>query len=330
MTAVSYSLDGKRIYVAGHRGMVGGAIRRRLEERGHAVIAASRQEVDLARQEATERFLDKARPDVVVVAAAHVGGILANHSFPRDFLYDNLAISMNLIEAAHRVGVEKLLYLGSSCIYPRLAEQPMREDALLTGPLEPTNEWYAVAKIAGIKLCQAYRRQFGADFIALMPTNLFGPGDNYHPEHSHVVGALILRFHQAKLSGAPSVAIWGSGSPLREFLFVDDLADACVFALENYSGDQHLNCGSGQEHSIADLARVIARVVGYEGGLTFDPSKPDGMPRKLMDSSKLAGMGWVARTSLEDGLRVAYRAFLDNQGRFTTSRATAHADAEAQ
>ena len=322
-----YSLKGKRIYVAGHRGMVGSAVTRRLEALGHEVVTASRQEADLARQDSTEAFLAKAKPDVVVIAAAKVGGIHANNSYPKDFLYENLAIEMNLIDASYRAGVEKLLNLGSSCIYPRLAEQPMREEALLTGPLEPTNEWYAVAKIAGIKLCQAYRKQYGSDFISLMPTNLYGPGDNYHPEHSHVVGALLLRFHEAKLAGAPTVTIWGSGTPLREFLYVDDLAEACVFALETYSGYDHLNCGSGSEVTIRQLAEVIAKVVGYQGTIELDPTKPDGTPRKLMDNSKLAEMGWVATTPLEDGMRAAYQAYLDGQGRYLGSAEQAHAAA---
>ncbi len=323
----NFSLAGKRIFVAGHRGMVGAAVKRKLEGLGHEVVVASRSQADLTRQDETERFLEQTRPNVVVIAAAKVGGIHANATFPRDFLYENLAITSNLIEASHKVGVEKLLNLGSSCIYPRLAEQPMREDALLTGPLEPTNEWYAIAKIAGIKLCQAYRRQYGSDFISLMPTNLYGPGDNYHPEHSHVVGALLLRFHEAKQANAPVVTIWGTGTPLREFLYVDDLAEACVFVLERYSGDDHLNCGSGSEVTIAELARTIARVVGYEGRVELDPTKPDGTPRKLMDNSRLAEMGWVATTGLEQGLRLAYEAYLAGQGRYIAS-SRAHAEAQ--
>jgi GDP-L-fucose synthase len=263
----------------------------------------------------------------VVIAAAKVGGIHANNSFPKDFLYENLAIEMNLIDASYKAGVEKLLNLGSSCIYPRMAPQPIQEESLLTGPLEPTNEWYAVAKIAGIKLCQAYRKQYGSDFISLMPTNLYGPGDNYHPEHSHVVGALLLRFHEAKLNNAPVVSIWGTGTPLREFLYVDDLAEACVFALEHYSGYEHLNCGSGSEVTIRELAEVIARVVGYKGRIELDPTKPDGTPRKLMDNSKLAEMGWVATTSLEDGMRLSYAAYLSGQGRYLGSTEKAHAAA---
>ena len=314
-----FSLDGKRIYVAGHRGMVGSAVARRLRAAGVAPLTAPRAEADLVRQDSTERWFDKHRPQVVVVAAAKVGGIHANNTLPREFLADNLAIALNTINAAFKFGVEKLLFLGSSCIYPRLAEQPIREDSLLTGPLEPTNEWYAIAKIAGIKLCEAYRKQDGADYISLMPTNLFGPGDNYHPEHSHVVGALIRRFDEATASDAPEVVVWGTGTPRREFLFVDDLADACVFALENYSGAEHLNCGVGDDVTIAELARVIAKVTGYKGRIVFDATKPDGTPRKLMDSSKLAALGWRAKTDLETGLRAAYADYKSGGGRFMTS-----------
>lgn len=310
-----FDLAGKRVFVAGHRGMVGGAVVRALEARGFAPLVATRAEADLERQEATETWFAANRPDVVILAAAHVGGIHANNSFPRDFLYKNLMIAGNVIEAAHRNGVAKLIFLGSSCIYPKFARQPITEEELLTGSLEPTNEWYAIAKIAGIKLAQSYRRQFGADFISLMPTNLYGLGDNYHPDHSHVIAALIRRFHEAKESAAPAVTIWGTGTPRREFLFVDDLAEASLHALEHYSGESHLNCGTGEDVTIAELARLIAETVGYRGDLAFDTSKPDGTPRKLLDVSKMAALGWRAKTALRDGLAVAYRDFLAGGGR---------------
>ena len=310
-----FSLEGQRVYVAGHSGMAGGAIVRALESRGITPLTATRAEADLENQAATSAWFSAHRPDVVVLAAAHVGGIKANNEFPRDFLYKNLMIAGNVIEAAHRTGVRKLLFLGSSCIYPRLATQPIIEESLLTGPLEPTNEWYAIAKIAGIKLAQSYRKQFGADFISLMPTNLFGPGDNYHPEHGHVVAALIRRFHEAKEAAAPVVTIWGTGTPMREFLFVDDLAEATLFALEHYSDAQHLNVGTGTDVTIAELARTIAEVTGFEGALAFDASKPDGTPRKLLDVSRLAGLGWRAHTPLKSGLARAYADFLAGGGR---------------
>jgi GDP-L-fucose synthase len=310
MPAKIFDLAGKRIYVAGHHGMVGSAIVRRLARGGCDVITAGRAEVDLERQQQAEEFLAATKPDVVIVAAAKVGGIHANNAYPAEFISDNLAIARNAIHGSYQAGVKKLLFLGSSCIYPKLAHQPMREEELLTGPLEETNQWYAVAKIAGIKLCQAYRRQYGADFISVMPTNLYGPGDNYHPENSHVVAALIRRFHQAKQDGLATVKVWGTGKPLREFLFADDLADACVFVLEHYSDEEHVNVGSGQEVTIAEFAKLVAEVVGYRGKLVFDPSRPDGVPRKLLDSSKLAGMGWRARTSLRSGLEQSYAAFV--------------------
>jgi GDP-L-fucose synthase len=310
MTAKKFDLARKRVYVAGHSGMVGSAIVRRLVQGGQDVITAGRDEVDLERQQQAEEFLAAKRPDVVIVAAARVGGIHANNAYPADFISDNLAIARNTIDGSYKAGVKKLLFLGSSCIYPKLAHQPMREEELLTGPLEETNQWYAVAKIAGIKLCQAYRRQYGADFISVMPTNLYGPGDNYHPENSHVVAALIRRFHQAKQDGVPTVKVWGTGKPLREFLFADDLADACVFVLEHYSDEEHVNVGSGQEVTIAAFAKLVAEVVGYRGDLVFDPSRPDGVPRKLLDSSRLAAMGWRARTSLRDGLAQSYAAYM--------------------
>ena len=310
MRSKIFDLAGKRIYVAGHRGMVGSAIVRRLAGVPCEVITAGRAEVDLERQEQAERFLATTKPDVVIVAAARVGGIHANNAYPAEFISENLAIARNTVHGSYQAGVKKLLFLGSSCIYPKLAQQPMREEELLTGSLEPTNQWYSIAKIAGIKLCQGYRRQYGADFISVMPTNLYGPGDNYHPENSHVVPALIRRFHESKQNGVPVVKVWGTGKPLREFLFVDDLADACVFVLEHYSEEQHINVGSGEEATIAEFAKLVGDVVGYRGELTFDPSRPDGVARKLLDSSKLAGMGWRARTSLRAGLEQAYAAFL--------------------
>jgi GDP-L-fucose synthase len=310
-----FELEGKKVFVAGHRGMVGSAIIRRLSGTNCEIVIADRHALDLSRQDATERFLLDRRPDVVVMAAAKVGGIIANSSFPVDFLADNLAIAHNVICGAHKADVRKLLFLGSSCIYPALAPQPLREDMLLTGPLETTNEWYAVAKIAGIKLCQAYRRQYGDDFISLMPTNLYGPGDNYHPEHSHAPAALIRRMHEAKMSGAESVIVWGTGNPKREFLFVEDLADACVFVLQNYSDDKFLNVGTGVDISIADFARLLADAVGFKGDIVFNPSKPDGVPRKLLDVSKLTALGWRARTDLRSGLQIAYTDFLDRFAR---------------
>jgi GDP-L-fucose synthase len=311
----SYSLAGKRVFVAGHRGMVGSAIVRRLAREDCVVLTAGRDEMDLTNEEATSRWLTSNRPDVVVLAAAKVGGIFANNNFPVDFLCDNLAIELNAIRASHAIGVERLLFLGSSCIYPKHAQQPIREEELLTGPLEPTNEWYAIAKIAGLKICQAYRRQFGDDFISAMPTNLYGRGDNYHPEHSHVPAALIRRFHEAKLANAPTEAVWGTGNPLREFLNVDDLADACVFLLKGYSDDLPINVGSGDELSIADFAAAVADVVGYRGQLVFDTSKPDGTPRKLLDSSRLRGLGWRPSITLSEGLAQAYADFLAGHGR---------------
>jgi GDP-L-fucose synthase len=315
MPAKLFDLTGKKIYVAGHRGMVGSAILRRLANVPCEVITTARDEVDLERQEQAERFLAASKPQVVIVAAAKVGGIHANDAYPAEFISQNLAIARNVVHASYLAGVKKLLYLGSSCIYPKLAHQPMREEELLTGPLEPTNEWYAVAKIAGIKLCQAYRRQYGVDFISVMPTNLYGPGDNYHPENSHVVAALIRRFHQAREDELPTVKVWGTGKPFREFLFVDDLADACVFVLEHYSDEQHVNVGSGEEVTIAEFAKLVAEVVGYEGELAFDAARPDGMSRKLLDSSKLAGMGWRARTPLRAGLARTYAAFVEGNYR---------------
>jgi GDP-L-fucose synthase len=298
-----YALEGKRVWVAGHRGMLGAALVRRLAaERCAAILTATRADADLTRQDAVERWMEGARPDAVFLAAARVGGILANDTYPADFLYDNLMIEANVIHAAHAQGVEKLLFLGSSCIYPKLAAQPIGEDALLTGALEPTNEWYAIAKIAGIKLCQAYRRQHGRDFIAAMPTNLYGPGDNFDLETSHVIPALIRKALAARKAGAPSLEIWGTGTPRREFLHVDDCADALVHLMKVYSGDEHVNVGAGEDVTIEELARTVMRVVGFEGALTKDLTKPDGTPRKLMAADKLRALGWRAGIPLEQGL----------------------------
>jgi len=305
-----FDLRGKRVYVAGHNGMAGSAIVRRLASENCIVITVPRDEVDLARQQPTEAWLLANRPDAVFVAAGLVGGIFANDTYPADFITDNIAIALNVIRGAHLAKVKKLLFLGSSCIFPKLAPQPMNEDSLLSGPLEPTNEWYAVAKIAGIKLAQAYRKQFGDDFISVMPTNLYGPGDNYHPENSHVPAALIRRFHEAKMKDQPQVAVWGTGKPRREFLAVDDLADACVFVMKHYSDVGFLNVGTGSDVTIAEFARTVAEVVGYKGELVFDTGKPDGAPRKLLDVSRLAALGWRAKTPLREGLVAAYADFL--------------------
>jgi GDP-L-fucose synthase len=308
---MSYSLAGKSVWVTGHRGMVGSALVRALSKRGDCrVLTVPRQELDLTDLRGVRAWMQENKPEVVIVAAAKVGGILANSTLPADFLYDNLAISANVIHSAFELDVEKLLYLGSSCIYPRLAPQPIAEEALLTGPLEPTNEWYAIAKIAGIKLCQAYRKQHGRNFIAAMPTNLYGPNDNFDLASSHVLPALIRKIHEAKLTGKPSVVLWGTGTPRREFLHVDDMAAGCLFLVENYDGYEHVNVGSGEDHEIRHLAQVIADVIGYAGSFVFDTSKPDGMPRKLMDSSKVNGMGWKPHLSLTDGIRETYQWFL--------------------
>ena len=310
---MSYSLAGKRVFVAGHRGMVGSALVRRLASEDCEVLTAGRSELDLIDQAATRAWFEREKPDAVFLAAARVGGILANDSYPADFLYDNLMIEANTIEAAFRAKVGKLLFLGSSCIYPKFAEQPMREDALLTGPLEPTNEWYAVSKIAGIKLAQAYRRQHGCDFISAMPTNLYGPGDNFDLASSHVLPALIRKVHEAKLAGSPSFTIWGSGTPRREFLHVDDLADACVFLMQRYSGDEHVNVGFGSDVTIIELAELIARMIGFDDTIDRDVTKPDGTPRKLMDTARLSAMGWSPRITLEEGVATTYRWFIDHQ-----------------
>jgi GDP-L-fucose synthase len=307
-----YDLQGKRVWVAGHRGMVGSAIVRALATEDCEVLTVDSRTLDLRDQAATRRWAASERPDVVVVAAAKVGGILANATYPADFLYENLMIEANVIEAAHREDVGKLLFLGSSCIYPKFAPQPIPEDALLTGSLEPTNEWYAIAKIAGIKLCQAYRAQHGRDYISAMPTNLYGPGDNFDLNSSHVMPALMRKAYEAKLSGADTLTIWGSGTPRREFLHVDDLADACVFLLKTYSGESHVNVGSGSDVTILELAQLVARTVGFEGEIVRDETKPDGTPRKLMSDALISSMGWKARISLEEGIASTYDWFKAN------------------
>jgi GDP-L-fucose synthase len=310
MARTPFDLKGKTVFVAGHRGMVGGALVRRLGREDVELLTVKRSEIDLRDQAAVFSWFAKARPQAVFLAAAKVGGIVANNTLRGEFLYDNLVIAANVIHAAHVNGVEKLMFLGSSCIYPKLAPQPLREDSMLTGLLEPTNEPYAIAKIAGIKMVEAYRSQFGSDFINVMPTNLYGPGDNYHPEYSHVVAALIRRFHEAKVSGAADVVVWGTGTPRREFLYVDDLADACVHLMKTYSSEELVNIGTGKDITIAEFARVVAGAVGYTGEISFDTSKPDGTPRKLLDVSRLAKLGWRARTPLEDGIKLAYQAYL--------------------
>ncbi len=316
MSPPPFDLAGRSVFVAGHRGMVGSALVRRLEREPVRLLTATRGELDLTRQADVERWMAAHRPEVVIVAAAKVGGILANDRNPVDFLVDNLLIETNLIRAAHEQDVARLLFLGSSCIYPKLAPQPLTEDALLTGPLEPTNEWYAVAKIAGIKLCAAYRRQHGRDFISAMPTNLYGPHDNFDLKSSHVVPALIRKMHEARLAGSREVEIWGTGRPRREFLHVDDLADACVHLLLHYSAEPHLNIGCGQDLSIRELAETIRDVVGFTGTLRFNPDYPDGTPRKLLDISRLTALGWQPRIGLRDGLASAYAWFTANAARY--------------
>jgi GDP-L-fucose synthase len=307
-----FELSGKRVYVAGHLGMVGSALVRRLASEDCDVLTATRQTVDLRDQAAVNAWFAECRPHAVFMAAATVGGIYANDTRPSDFLYDNLAIATNVIGAAHRFAAEKLMFFGSTCIYPRLAPQPIPEDALLTGPLEPTNEWYAIAKIAGLKLCEAYRRQHGCDFVSVMPTNLYGPGDNFDPLASHVLPALLRRISEAAQSGTPTVDIWGSGEPRREFLHVDDLADASIFLMRNWSADQHINIGCGSDIPIAELARLIAGIVGFTGDFVFDHNKPDGTPRKLVDVTKLTALGWSPRIALEDGIREVYSWYRAN------------------
>ena len=302
-----------KIFVAGHRGMVGGAILRELLRQGYTnIVTRTHAQLDLTDQQAVDAFFREERPQYVFLAAAKVGGIVANNSAPADFLYENMMLEMNVVHAAWRYQCRKLEFLGSSCIYPRLAPQPMKEDCLLTGALEKTNEAYALAKISGLKYCEFLNRQYGTDFISVMPTNLYGPGDNYHPEHSHVLPALIRRFHEAKLAALPEVVCWGDGSPLREFLYVDDLAGLCVMLMNQYSGDETVNAGSGEEVSIKTLAQTVARVVGYTGEIRWDVSRPNGTPRKLLDISKSLAMGWKATTSLEEGIRCAYQDFLEN------------------
>ena len=310
MADTLYDLTGKRVFVCGHAGMVGSALVRRLGSENCTIQTATRRELDLKDQAAVFRWMDENRPQAVFLAAAKVGGILANASYPADFLYDNLMIEANVISAAHRNGVEKLLFLGSSCIYPKLAPQPIAEEALLTGPLEPTNEWYAIAKIAGIKLCQAFRQQHGADFISAMPTNLYGPGDNFDLASSHVLPALIRKAHEAKAAGAPDITLWGTGTPRREFLHVDDCAEALVFLMQRYSGHEHINIGSSSDLTIRELAEMVCEIVGYDGSIELDTSKPDGTPRKLMDSGRIAAMGWTPAIGLQAGIRSTYAYFL--------------------
>src|SRR3954454_9166790 len=310
MARTQFELQGKTVFVAGHGGMVGGALSRRLASEDVKLLTAGRSEVDLRDQAAVNKWFAAKQPQAVFLAAAKVGGIVANNTLRGEFIYENLVIATNIIHAAHINGVEKLMFLGSSCIYPKLAAQPLREDSMLTGPLEPTNEPYAIAKIAGIKMVEAYRSQYGCDFLNVMPTNLYGPGDNYHPEYSHVTPALIRRIHEAKVSGASEVVVWGTGTPRREFLYVDDMADGCVHLMKTYSDQDMVNIGTGEDITIAEFARLLAKAVGYNGAIRFDPSRPDGTPRKLLDVSRLAKLGWQARTSLEEGVGLAYRAYL--------------------
>ena len=305
-----------KIYVAGHRGMVGSAIVRRLEKEGYGnLVLKTSSQLDLRNQGQVEQFFSEEKPEYVFLAAAKVGGIIANSNHPADFMYDNMILEMNVIHSAFVNQVKKLMFLGSSCIYPRMAPQPMPESCLLTSSLEQTNEAYALAKISGLKYCEYLNRQYGTDYISVMPTNLYGPNDNYHPEHSHVLPALIRRFHEAKTENKPEVVIWGTGAPLREFLYVDDLADACLFLMNHYSGNETVNLGTGKELSIAGLAELVGRAVGYQGKITFDPSKPDGTPRKLLDVSKLTGLGWTYKTELEEGIALAYDDFLHSEVR---------------
>jgi GDP-L-fucose synthase len=311
MTPFDQDKDAK-IYVAGHRGMVGSAIVRALNERGFEnLILRTSQELDLREQTQVREFFNRERPAYVFLAAAKVGGIVANDTYPAEFIYENLAIQTNVIHAAHLAAVKKLLFLGSTCIYPRLAPQPLKEESLLTGPLEPTNEWYAIAKIAGIKMCQAYRRQYGSNFISAMPTNLYGPGDNYHPDNSHVVPGMIYKMHEAKTNDDPEVQLWGSGRPLREFLYVDDLAEACCFLMDKYSAESPINVGTGKDLSIRELAETLKEITGYTGDLVFDSSRPDGTPRKLVDTGMINELGWEAGTPLLEGFKRTYLCYLE-------------------
>ena len=311
---IPFDLKGKRVYVAGHNGMAGSALVRRLRTEDCEIVTVDRKTLDLTRQADTERWLEQNKPDAVFLAAGHVGGIYANDTFPADFIADNLAIGLNVIRGSFKASAKKLLALGSSCIYPKLAPQPMAEDSLLTGPLEPTNAWYAIAKIAAIKLCEAYRKQYGADFISVMPTNLYGPGDNYHPQNSHVPAALIRRFHEGKVANSPSVTVWGTGNPRREFLCSDDLADACVFVMKHYSDFGFLNVGTGKDITIAEFAELVSEIVGYRGKIMFDRSHPDGPPQKLLDISKIKALGWMPKIPIRDGLAMAYADFLNGAG----------------
>ena len=310
MAKIPFDLKGKSVFVAGHSGMVGAALVRRLAREGVELLTVAHRELDLRDQAGVSGWFAAKRPQVVFLAAAKVGGIVANNTLRAEFIYDNLLIAANVIHAAHVSGAEKSMFLGSSCIYPKLAPQPLREDSMLTGALEPTNEPYAIAKIAGIKMVEAYRSQYGSNFINVMPTNLYGPGDNYHPEYSHVTPALIRRFHEAKISDVSEVVVWGTGTPRREFLYVDDMADACVHLMKTYSNQDMVNIGTGEDITIAEFARLVAKAVGYTGAISFDHSRPDGTPRKLLDVSRLAKLGWQARTSLEEGVGLAYRAYL--------------------
>ena len=324
MSNLDFPLDGKRVFVAGHRGMVGSAIVRVLQQRRCQVLTVPRFELDLRHPEDVERWMGSARPDAVFLAAARVGGIRANSKRPAEFIHDNLTIQTSVIEGARRAGVTKLLFLGSSCIYPKLAPQPIPESALLTGPLEPTNEWYAVAKIAGIKLCQAYRRQYGCNYISLMPTNLYGPGDDFDLDTSHVIPALMRKVHEARYAGREKVVVWGTGTPRREFLHVGDLADAAVHLMETYTGEEHINVGTGRDISIADLAQTLKDVIGFEGRITYDPSMPDGAPRKLLNVTRAAQLGWQAKIGLRDGLADTYQWFVDKKDGLARQTVSSH------
>ncbi len=317
MPRLPFLLSEKRIYVAGHRGLLGSAIVRRLATENCEALVAERETLDLTDQNATQKWLERMRPDAIFLAAGLVGGIHANQTYPADFIANNLAIALNVIRGAHTIGVKKLLAIGSSCIYPKLVMQPMTEDKLLTGPLEPTNEWYAIAKIAAIKLCEAYRKQHGDDFVSVMPTNLYGPNDNYHPLNSHVPAALIRRFHEAKMTNAPTVTVWGTGTPRREFMSADDAADACVFVMKNYSDVGFINIGTGYDVTIDAFAHLIAKIVGYRGNIIYDNSRPDGSPQKLLDVTKLRKLGWTSKITLTEGITRAYADFLSTGGRVT-------------